>query len=173
MLEYYQKFYIMNGLKMNKTLLKYGILLPLILVACKKESPNIDLVVKKDSMSLVRPMDSLSTILSTEKESNQIILSVDASKLPIRLIQEITDPEQQIVLKLENYNHSRLKAYIKPEKPMNVRINQIRMPDNTFDGPFGETIDYETQQKGEYWLIISKNLMASGEAKGRFFIKIE
>lgn len=163
----------MNGLKMNKTFLKYGILLPLILVACKKESPNIDQVVKKDSMVTAKPMDSLSTILSTEKESNQIILSIDASKLPIRLMQEITDPEQQIVLKLENYNHPRLKVYIKPEQPMNVRINQIRLPDNTFDGPFGQTIDYETKQKGEYWLIISKDLMASGNPSGKFFIKIQ
>lgn len=163
----------MNGLKTNKTLLKYGILLPLILIACKKESPNIDQDVKKDSMTLAKPMDSLSTILATAQESNQHIISVDASRLPIRLMQKITDPEQQIVLKLENYKHPRLKAYIKPEQPMNVRINQIRMPDNTFDGPFGQTINYETKQRGEYWLIISKDLMASGDPTGQFFIKIE
>lgn len=153
--------------------MKYMMLFPLIVVACKKESPNVDQDLKKDSLLLVKPNDSLSPILSTTKESNQVIVSVDASKLPIRLMQEITDPEQQIVLKLENYNHDNLKAYIKTEHPMNIRFNQIRMPNNTFDGPFGQTIDYKTKQKGEYWLIIAKDLMASDNPVGKFFIKVE
>ncbi|MFC0344795.1 hypothetical protein ACFFH5_11365, partial [Epilithonimonas hispanica] len=64
-------------------------------------------------------------------------------------------------------------GYLKTEKPMNLRFNQIRMPDNTFDGPFTQTIEYETKQKGEYWLILAKSNMAEGTPVGKFFVKIE
>lgn len=152
--------------------LKYLALIPLFLVACKKEPEVKD--VKIDTVTTIeKPIDSLSTILKTEKESNQNIITVDASKMPIRLNLEIKNPNDQIILKLENLNQPKIKGYVKTESPMNVRINQIRMPDNTFDGPFGPTIEYETKLKGEYWLIFAKNNMADGEPVGKFFIKIE
>ena len=156
-----------------KRSLKYLTLIPVFLVACKKE-PKLE-ATEVDTLTVVeKPIDSLSTILKTEKESNQNIVTVDASKMPIRLNLEITNPNDQIILRLENLNQTKIKGYLKTEKPMNIRFNQIRMPDNTFDGPFGQSIEYETRQKGEYWLVLSKNNMASGETPtGKFFIKIE
>ncbi|WP_312195922.1 hypothetical protein [Epilithonimonas vandammei] len=156
-----------------KRSLKYLTLIPVFLVACKKE-PKLE-ATEVDTLTVVeKPIDSLSTILKTEKESNQNIVTVDASKMPIRLNLEITNPNDQIILRLENLNQTKIKGYLKTEKPMNIRFNQIRMPDNTFDGPFSQTIEYDTKQKGEYWLILSKSNMASGEAPtGKFFIKIE
>ena len=156
-----------------KRSLKYLTLIPVFLVACKKE-PKLE-ATEVDTLTVVeKPIDSLSTILKTEKESNQNIVTVDASKMPIRLNLEITNPNDQIILRLENLNQTKIKGYLKTEKPMNIRFNQIRMPDNTFDGPFSQTIEYETRQKGEYWLVLSKNNMASGETPtGKFFIKIE
>jgi len=152
--------------------LKYLALIPLFLVACKKEPEEKD--AKIDTVTTIeKPIDSLSAIVKTEKESNQNIITVDASKMPIRLNLEIKNPNDQIILKLENLNQPKIKGYVKTESPMNVRINQIRMPDNTFDGPFGPTIEYDTKQKGEYWLIFAKNNMADGEPVGKFFIKIE
>ena len=152
--------------------LKYLALIPLFLVACKKEPEVKD--TKTDTVTTVeKPVDSISAIVNTERESNQNIITVDASKMPIRLNLEIKNPNDQIVLKLENLDQPKIKAYLKTESPMNVRINQIRMPDNTFDGPFGPTIDYDTKQKGEYWLIFAKNNMADGEPVGKFFVKIE
>lgn len=151
---------------------KYLALISLFLVACKKEPEVKD--TKVDTVTTVeKPVDSLSTILKTEKESNQNIVTVDASKMPIRLNLEIKNPNDQVILKLENLNQSKIKGYIKTETPMNIRFNQIRMPDNTFDGPFGATIEYDTKQKGEYWLIFAKNNMADGEPVGKFFVKIE
>ena len=155
-----------------KRSLKYLTLIPVFLVACKKE-PKLE-ATEVDTLTVVeKPIDSLSTILKTEKESNQNIVTVDASKMPIRLNLEITNPNDQIILRLENLNQTKIKGYLKTEKPMNIRFNQIRMPDNTFDGPFSQTIEYDTKQKGEYWLILSKSNMASGPATGKFFIKIE
>ncbi|OJX29352.1 MAG: hypothetical protein BGO86_14880 [Chryseobacterium sp. 36-9] len=152
--------------------LKYLALIPLFLVACKKE-PEIK-EQKVDTITTIeKPVDSLSTILKTEKESNQNIVTVDASKMPIRLNLQITNPDDQLILKLENLNQAKINGYIKTEKPMNLRFNQIRMPDNTFDGPFGQTIEYETKQKGEYWLILAKSNMAEGTPVGKFFVKIE
>ncbi|GGG55310.1 hypothetical protein GCM10007332_16190 [Epilithonimonas arachidiradicis] len=147
-------------------------LIPLFLVACKKE-PEIK-EQKVDTVTTIeKPMDSLSTILKTEKESNQNIVTVDASKMPIRLNLEIKNPDDQLILKLENLNQAKINGYIKTQKPMNLRFNQIRMPDNTFDGPFGPTIEYDTKQKGEYWLILAKSNMADGTPVGKFFVKIE
>ena len=152
--------------------LKYLALVPLFLVACKKEPEVKD--TKVDTVTTIeKPVDSLSAIVKTERESNQKIITVDASKMPIRLNLEITNPNDQIILKLENLDQPKIKGYVKTETPMNVRINQIRMPDNTFDGPFGPTIEYDTKQKGEYWLIFAKNNMADGEPVGKFFVKIE
>lgn len=161
---------ISKNLKVNS--LKYLALIPLFLVACKKE-PEIK-EQKVDTITTIeKPVDSLSTILKTEKESNQNIVTVDASKMPIRLNLQIKNPDDQLILKLENLNQAKINGYIKTEKPMNLRFNQIRMPDNTFDGPFGQTIEYATKQKGEYWLILAKSNMAEGAPVGNFFVKIE
>lgn len=152
--------------------LKYLALIPIFLIACKKEPEIKDQ--KVDTVTTIeKPVDSLSTILKTEMESNQNIVTVDASKMPIRLNLEIKNPDDQLILKLENLNQAKITGYIKTEKPMNLRFNQIRMPDNTFDGPFGQTVEYETKQKGEYWLILAKSNMAEGTPVGKFFVKIE
>ena len=147
-------------------------MIPLFLVACKKEPEVKDQ--KVDTVTTIeKPGDSLSTIIKTEKESNQNIVTVDASKMPIRLNLEITNENDQMILKLENLNQPKIKGYLKTEKPMNLRFNQIRMPDNTFDGPFSQTIEYDTKQKGEYWLILAKSNMADGTPVGKFFVKVE
>lgn len=144
----------------------------MFLLACKKEPEVKDQ--KVDTVTTIeKPVDSLSTILKTEKESNQNIVTVDASKMPIRLNLEITNENDQVILKLENLNQPKIKGYLKTEKPMNLRFNQIRMPDNTFDGPFSQTIEYNTKQKGEYWLILAKSNMADGTPVGKFFVKVE
>jgi len=152
--------------------LKYLAMIPLFLVACKKEPEVKDQ--KVDTVTTIeKPVDSLSTIIKTEKESNQNIVTVNASKMPIRLNLEITNENDQVILKLENLNQPKIKGYLKTEKPMNLRFNQIRMPDNTFDGPFSQTIEYDTKQKGEYWLILAKSNMADGTPVGKFFVKVE
>lgn len=162
--------FIQKNLKINR--LKYLALIPIFLVACKKEPEVKDQ--KIDTVTTIeKPIDSLSTIINTEKESNQNIVTVDGSKMPIRVNLEITNPNDQIILRLENVNQPKIKGYLKTEKPMNVRFNQIRMPDNTFDGPFSQAIEYDTKQKGEYWLILAKSNMADGTPIGKFFVKIE
>ncbi len=155
-----------------KKSLKYLTLIPVFLIACKKDPKVQD--TKVDTVTTIeKPVDTLSVILKTEKESNQNIVTVDASKMPIRLNLEIKNPDEQLILKLENLNQPKITGRLRTDQPMNLRFNQIRLPDNTFDGPFGQTIEYETKQKGEYWLILSKSNMASGTPTGKFFVKVE
>lgn len=152
--------------------LRYLAMIPVFLMACKKEPEVKDS--KIDTVTTIeKPLDTLSTIIKIEKESNQNIITVDASKMPVRLNLEINNLNDQVILKLENLNQPKIKGYLKTEKPMNLRFNQIRMPDNTFDGPFSQTIEYDTKQKGEYWLILAKSNMAEGTPVGKFFVKVE
>ena len=143
-----------------KKSLKYLTLIPLFFIACKKD-PKLK-GTELDTLTVIKKeVDTLSPILKTEKESNQNIITVDASKMPIRLKLEIKNQDEQLILRLENLSQPKMKAYLKTDQPMNLRFNQIRLPD-------------KTRQKGEYWLVLSKNNMASGETPtGKFFIKIE
>jgi len=164
------KHYLSKNL--NLSILSFVLL---AFVSCKKDTEKTPEDVQRDTVTTVeKPIDSLSMVLDRKTETNQFIVDVDASKLPIKLVEEVKLQDQQIILRLLNYDKPTLKAFIKPDQAdMNIRINQIRKPDNTFDGPFGQTIEYKTPKKGEYWLVISKNNIASGNPIGKFFIKVE
>lgn len=54
----------------------------------------------------------------------------------------------------------------------NIRINQIFMPDNKADGPFGKELKYAIKQEGIYKLIIGEDKMQGEEWKGWFQLTI-
>ena len=74
---------------------------------------------------------------------------------------------------LKDYDKPNIVAEIKADKGMNIRFNQVKFADGTYDGPFGQTLSIPNKGKGEIWLIIGKSNMASGESKGRFSVKVE
>lgn len=179
---------------MKKSLL----LIPLIIISCKKD-PKIsetvdrdstivtempDSVTKTDSVAL-RKRDSIINNAPATKEvlrkgvmrnekDGQIIRTADASQLPFTLGEQFTEDNQELVLKLINYNQPEIKAKISTkEKDFNIRFNQIKLPNGDYDGPFGREITYETSGKGEVWLIIGKSNMASGNTKGNFTVSVE
>lgn len=179
---------------MKKSLL----LIPLIVVACKKE-PAVtvtkdkdstvvtempDSVVKTDSVVL-RKKDSIINNAPVTKEvlrkgvmrdekDGQIIRTADANQLPFTIGEEFTKDDQDFILKLTRYDRPNIKAKIlTKEKDFNIRFNQIRLPNGNYDGPFGREITYETPGKGEVWLIIGKSNMASGNTKGSFTVTVE
>lgn len=179
---------------MKKTLL----LIPLLIISCKKES-SVSETVKNDSMMVaeqpapesqadsaaLKKKDSIVNnapatkevlrqgVMRSEKEG-QIIRTADASQLPFTLGEEFTKDNQELVLKITNYDHPTLKAKITTnEKDFNIRFNQIKLPNGEYDGPFGRDISYEIPTKGEVWLIIGKSNMASGETKGGFSVSVE
>lgn len=111
--------------------------------------------------------------MKNEKD-DQIIVITDAQQLPFKLKEEFTKDNQRLVLKIKNYSKPVIKASIDTkEKDFNIRFNQIKLPNGDYDGPFSRNIFYEIKEKGEVWLIIGKNLMASGKSKGNFTVNVE
>ena len=179
---------------MKKTLL----LIPLFIISCKKES-SVSETINGDSMMVaerpasqsqvdsaaLKKKDSIVNnapatkevlrqgVMRSEKEG-QIIRTADASQLPFTLGEEFTKDNQELVLKITNYDQPALKAKITTnEKDFNIRFNQIKLPNGEYDGPFGRDISYEIPTKGEVWLIIGKSNMASGNTKGGFSVSVE
>lgn len=179
---------------MKKSLL----LIPLIIISCKKETniPGVsgkdstvvtempDSTYRPDSVAL-RKKDSIINnapatkevlrkgVMRSEKEG-QIIRTADASQIPFTLGEAFTKDDQELVLKLTHYEQPNIKAKISTkEKDFNIRFNQIKLPNGDYDGPFGREIAYETPGKGEVWLIIGKSNMASGNTKGNFTVTVE
>lgn len=110
---------------------------------------------------------------SRSVENGQITTTIDAEMLPLTLSEEFTDKQQAYMIKIENFSGESISGEIVPENPqMNIRFNQIRLPDGTLDGPFSREISYKTPDKGEIWLIVGKSNMASGVSTGKFTVKI-
>jgi hypothetical protein len=179
---------------MKKSLL----LIPLIIISCKKE-PNATEAANKDSIMVtgqpnsessvdsvaLRKKDSIINnspvtkhvlkkgVMRSEKEG-QIIRTADASQLPFTVGEQFTKEGQELVLKITNYDKADLKASISTkEKDFNIRFNQIKLPNGDYDGPFGRDIFYQIAGKGEIWLIIGKSNMASGNTKGSFSVSVD
>jgi len=177
---------------MKKSLL----LIPLIIMSCKKDPAVADtqrtdstaVTQKIDSESADDPLrksDSVINNAAATKEvlrkgvmrnvkDNQIIRTADAEQLPFTLGEEFTKEGQVLVLKITNYNKPAIKAEIlTKDKDFNIRINQIKMPNGEFDGPFTQEMTHEVKGKGEVWLMIGQNNMASGNTTGNFTVSVE
>lgn len=179
---------------MKKSLL----LIPLIIISCKKDPAVTDIsqkdstivtempdsVYKADSVAL-RKKDSIINNAPATREvlrkgvmrnvkEGQIVRTADASQLPFTLGEEFKNDDQELILKLTNFEQSHIKAKISTkEKDFNIRFNQIKLPNGDYDGPFGREITYDIPEKGEVWLMIGKSNMASGNTKGHFTVSIE
>lgn len=80
----------------------------------------------------------------------------------------------KLYLQFENDKISNLKAKITPTSGKgNIRFNQIIYPDNTMDGPYGNTISLELKQTGIYTLVIGRSLMADAPFMGGFKVEVE
>lgn len=179
---------------MKKSLL----LIPLIIISCKKDPSTLetqnkdsisvskqpDSTVKSDSAAL-RMKDSIINNAPKTKEvlrtgvmrtikDGQIIRTVDAEQFPLTLGEEFTKDDQEFILKITDFDKPNIKAKISTkEKDFNIRFNQIKLPNGDYDGPFSREITYDVKGKGEVWLIIGKSNMASGNTKGSFTVSVE
>ncbi|WHF50474.1 hypothetical protein QGN23_08485 [Chryseobacterium gotjawalense] len=170
-------------------------ILPLIIMSCQKKEVVSENTVNKDSVILSEQktihnkMDSaangivsidennaLKESFKTERtvDGNKIIQTINADQLPILLSDEFTTEDEEMVVKIRDFNRSQLAGKITPENSdMNIRFNQIKLANGDYDGPFGRDIKYDIKGKGEIWLIIGKSNMVSGEAKGKFTLNLE
>jgi hypothetical protein len=177
---------------------KFLFLIPLIIISCKKD-PNVEPAENKDSIVIseqsdptakmdsaaVRMKDSIINNAPKTKEvlktgvmrsvkDGQIIRTVDAEQFPLTLGEEFTKDDQEFILKITDFEKSKIKAKINTkQKDFNIRFNQIKLPNGDYDGPFGRELSYDVKDKGEVWLIIGKSNMASGNTKGSFTVSLE
>lgn len=169
------------------------LLIPLFLMSCKKDATINTVTENKDSVTLKNQMSTKDSALNQDSliahspvvekvldegvnrdvEKNEIIRTATAGMLPFTIGDQFTKDNQKFILKLKNVSKPQLKITVETKKPMNIRINQIKYPDGSFDGPFGQTLNLKTPQKGEYWIILGKDLMADGTGKGDFSLKVE
>ena len=76
------------------------------------------------------------------------------------------------IIPLKIISGKELFATIKTNtKRANIRINQIEMPDSTFDGPFGDSLHHNIKMPGIYKIIIGEDLMAEGNWSGYFTLR--
>ncbi len=107
-------------------------------------------------------------------EGNKIIKTINADMIPLTVFDEFTEDDQEYILKIKNFYANKIEAKITATNSnMNIRFNQIKLADDTYDGPFGKEITYDISKPGEIWLIIGKSLMASGQVQGKFSVDLK
>lgn len=171
-------------------------ILPFVLIACKKEAPVANNPANSDSVTAIVktavPTETKSRInkdsliansaavekvldegVNRDVNDGDIVRTADASMLPFTIGDQFTKDDQKFILKIKNVSISKLKITVDSREPMNIRINQIKKPDGSFQGPFSKTLNLDTPQKGEYWVILGKSNMANGNTKGHFSIKVQ
>ena len=168
-------------------------ILPFLIFSCKKDAQienqaNLDSMMVKapvenevDSAAIKDSMIANSTAVekvldegvNRELDENEIIRTADGSMLPFTIGDEFKNEDQKFILKLKNVDQNQVKISLDSKKQMNIRVNQIRMPDGSFDGPFGKTVAFKSVQKGEYWIILGKSQMEGSSQKGHFVLKVE
>jgi len=177
---------------------KYFVLIPLLLLSCKKETektetanqdssvvteqtqtqPMADSIALRKKDSIINNAPATKEVLRTgvmrEVKNGEIIRTMDASQLPFTVGEQFTDQNQKLILKISNVDQSKVNAKISTrQKDFNIRFNQIRLPNGDYDGPFGRDLTYDIKSKGEVWLIIGKDQMAEGDVKGDFTVSVE
>ena len=107
-------------------------------------------------------------------EGNEIIRTINGEMLPVILTEKFTSKETQLLLKIKNFKGKNISVLISPENPdMNIRVNQIKLPNGAESGPFGRTLEMPISQEGEFWLEIGKSNMVSGNPTGKFRVDIK
>lgn len=123
----------------------------------------LDSITEMDTASAVMPAETI------------IQVPVPGETLPVtKLERSITSDMQSIHVLLTDLDVGLLRMSITHSRPdANIRISQIVLPDGSTDGPFGQQLNFDIKQKGNYTIIINKSNMASGTQVGDVFITIE
>lgn len=164
-------------------------IVPLLLMSCQKNESITKTAVEKDSVLMAgNEMDSSTNgmvVMDQEKpesvtkafrviDGDSIVKIINADMIPLTISDEFTTDQQKYILKIKNFSEKKINATINlGAADMNVRFNQIKYADGTFDGPFGLQITQDINKPGEIWLIVGKNLMASGKPTGKFTISLK
>lgn len=166
---------------------KLWLLLPIFLMSCSKNTSSERTDIRSDTVqtvpsdtvhqqdityNTVPPQDS-ATINRTE-DSTSISRTFSADRLPLIIDETFSYHGQELLLKIQDFKRGKITGTIEPaDKEMNIRFNQLRYPDETWDGPFGRDINLPVTGKGELWLRIGRSNMASGKDTGSFRVHLK
>ncbi len=171
---------------------KLLVIIPVLLISCKKNEKISEITTQSDSVISSQNhssnADSSSkgiVVINEEKpkeisktfrviDGDSIIKTINGDMIPLRINDEFTTDQQKYILKIKNFDAKKIRGTVTSDNnDMNIRFNQIKLPSGELDGDFGPEINYEVKEKGEVWLIIGKNLMASGNPKGKFTVTLK
>ncbi len=140
-----------------------------VLIACSQHQNNkTEKNLSKDSVASANNYPSLKTSNSDSSALPDLHAGDDTFIMKLHL-DGIKDRK---IIPIKIISGKELFATIKTNtKRANIRINQIEMPDSTFDGPFGDSLHYNIKMPGTYKIIIGEDLMAEGNWSGYFTLQ--
>lgn len=166
---------------------KLWLLLPVLLMNCSKNTSSeskdntsdtvqtvpSDTVHQQDiTYNTVPPQDSAE--INRTEDSTSISRTFSADRLPLTIDETFSYHGQELLLKIQHFKRGKIIGIIEPaDKEMNIRFNQIRYPDEAWDGPFGREINLPVTGEGELWLRIGRSNMASGKDTGSFQVHLK
>ena len=169
-------------------------LLPFLILSCTKTekistaSSGDESVFVNSQQDAIEKKDSLKTgVVALPELPNQkisktfrvisgdsIIKTINGDMVPVTINDEFTTDRQKFYLNIKNFTGKKIVGNVTSKNSdMNIRFNQIKMPDGKYDGPFGAEISKDIDKPGEIWLIVGKNQMASGNPKGKFSVTLK
>ncbi|WP_291094845.1 hypothetical protein [Empedobacter sp. UBA6745] len=87
-------------------------------------------------------------------------------------IEKVAKEEQ--TFSFRNDSSSSVFIQIIPQDKLgNIRINQLISPNNEKDGPFGQEINYDLNEKGLYQIRIGESLMQGDPFEGKYTLKLQ
>lgn len=167
------------------------LLLSLLLMSCSKEQHTVTTPAHDSVQGAAHAPDSVTekadtpVILPSEPGNSEtkpfryaagdsIVQTINSAMIPLQLKEEFTNESQKYIIKIKNFDRQNISGEIQPEAPeMNIRFNQIRLPNGDLDGPFGRGMIFKIRETGDLWLIIGRSNMASGKTTGRFTVSIK
>jgi hypothetical protein len=141
-----------------------------MLIACDQSGSknNPAEIVKKDTITKTKIASSNDKNIN---QNNNPILHAGVDTFSVRL--QMNGIKDRKVIPLNIVSGKELFAVIhKNDGKDNIRINQLEMPDGTFDGPFGDSLYYKIKIAGVYKIIIGPDLMATGKLDRAFKLKV-
>lgn len=159
------------------------------LFSCAKEQQTVTDTQHTDSLQAMPEKDSLQPAdsgvvlppvpqYSVAKpfrytDGDSIVQIINSDMIPLSLTDEFTREGQLYVIKIKNFDRQNISGEIHPaQEDMNLRFNQVRLPDGSFDGPFGRKLQYKVRGSGDLWLLLGRSNMASGKDTGSFRAKL-
>lgn len=152
---------------MNKIFVAFFMIM---LIACDQSGSknNPAEIVKKDTITKTKIASSNDKNIN---KNNNSILHAGVDTFSVRL--QMNGIKDRKIIPLNIVSGKELFAVIhKNDGKDNIRINQLEMPNGTFDGPFGDSLYYKIKIAGVYNIIIGPDLMATGKLDGAFKLKV-